>query len=135
MSLTGWLPRRRFPSRSPVRTGKGKKLPQHTEVRPLLEILEDRLSPGTVALPNVTLPTTTTISAAAASFSLFNQTETVTTQTNFTGGGGVNGTTWPSTVQITDGARRKPCPSTRTVRPLPPSPSTCSRSCRPGFPR
>jgi hypothetical protein len=47
-----------------------------SEVRPRLEILEDRLAP--VAL----IPTTTTISASPPTFSFFTQTETVTTQTN-----------------------------------------------------
>jgi hypothetical protein len=54
----------------------GRKNPPVCHVRPRLEILEDRLTPGAIN-------TATTVSAGAPTFSLFSQTETVTTLTNF----------------------------------------------------
>jgi hypothetical protein len=72
------------------------------EVRPRLEVLEDRLPPAQIING---VNTVTSITAGAATFDLFSQTETVTVQTN-AGGTGVNGQAFPpSTVKITDGGQ------------------------------
>jgi hypothetical protein len=104
-----WLRRLRSTSRPTIRAGKGP--PPCNPVRPSLEALEERLTPF------VAFPTVTSISAAAPIFSLFDQTETVTTQTNWTNGlgvtEGVDGVvaslggfpTQPQSMTITDGGQ------------------------------
>jgi hypothetical protein len=101
MFATRWFRRLWFASRSPVRGGNRKRPARQLDVRPCLESLEDRVCPST-------FPTTTSISAAAPSFSLFGQSETVTTQTNVQSTGtGVNGqsTNPTQTITITDGGQ------------------------------
>ncbi len=121
MFANRWFRRPWFTSRTPIRTGGGKSCLQSNPVRPSLEALEDRMSPA------IGFPTITSIIAGLPQFSLFSQTETVTTQTNFTDNTGVtlgvNGTqgtgtffsapppavhtvnTQPQTVTITDGGQ------------------------------
>ncbi len=99
MRWTPWL------GRFPLAVGSRKKSPVIREARPRLETLEDRVAPAA-------FPTATSISAGAATFGLFNQMETVTTQTNFVAGGGLNGpaSTPAQMISITDGGQTQTVP-------------------------
>ncbi len=78
MLTSRWFSRVQSAARLPASPGRMNGRPHYRQVKPCLECLEDRVTPG---LYN----TVSTILANAATFSLFDQTETVTVHTDVQG--------------------------------------------------